>query len=977
MVISIDIGAVSIKVIVVDKSGKVVERRSCLHHCRAEEETRRILASLIPFYGEEEGHILVTGAFGRSFAEAYGFPYVEEEKSLLYYLESLPEAADFVMEMGGESARLTRLYPTFFRRENRTCAGGTGAFLENMAQLLAIPLARFDEMAKRGRRVYPIASRCGVYAKTDVQALLNDGAAREDMVLSLFHGLASQFITGLLQGSPVTGNILFLGGPFFYFPTLREVFLASLGISENHRKQRGCKEGRLYYLALGAARAPGMEDSLLGNRISSIKDRKSRTGTFLMEPGLFTFGESPEAFRERHGKAKVPRREIASHRGPVWMGIDAGSTTLKAVIMGKDGRILGERYERNRGDVVKEAGKMIFSLLDTLPERAYLASAGVTGYGEKLLKTAFHLDLGEVETMAHLKAARFFCSEVTALLDIGGQDMKYMELSRGKITKVSLNGSCASGCGSFLETFAQGMGLSLEEFTRMALSARQYPDLGHHCTVLMNTAVRKARAEGADLPSIAAALCVSVIRNALFRVIQMKDVSDMGDYPVVEGGTFYNDAVLKGFETLVGRPVIRPDAAGLMGAYGMALIARDSWKMGSRSTLISKEAFRNLHMEEISRRCGGCGNHCLVTARFFSGSRPFVTGNRCVKGEAIFIGQREIRQIPDMASWVKDHVFARHFIGQGKGIVGIPAALDMWSDFPFWRGFWESLGYRVISSSFDEVDFRHSLLSVPGKVRCHACRLAHGHVENLLHEKADFLWMPVHGRGWEDHINDERRHALYGKVLALYMAPAFQRAGIPLLAPKLPEFDSPYLAEKLHRALPQFPLMDIKKAIRAGQEELRTYEKDYANETAHVLETIHHREGWGFVLTGRACHLDPQIHKGIPSCITSMDIPVLTAEGLYLMDHPLGQGAARSEKDILLHACRRVLEDRQLQLILLHPVGCDRMRALKDRIKKDLLGRGKYYTELTLDQGSTAGALAIRLRTLKAELEEERRNPMK
>ena len=965
--IAIDAGAASVKGVVLC-GHEALQKEYVLHRGSAEEAAKALLRQWLALYGNRKGQVVFTGSAGKFLAKGWGFLYVEEEKALRSFLTSRGISPDFTLEIGGESAKLTRLHPSYDRRENRTCAGGTGAFLQHASRILSVPLTELDGLAEAGKRIYSIASRCGVYAKTDMQALLNDGADRADLALSLFHALAVQFIGGLSYGSPISGKILLLGGPFYFFPILRKAFLSLLD-KDAHVLPDGVISSALYYEALGAASAAGAEPVLLSRLVKSLDREKGRDTDFSLEEGLFTGGLTPESFCKAH-EIPMETGDIREARGPLWLGMDAGSTTLKAVLMDGQGRILTSRYERNRGDLLQRAGLMIRSLYDEMPEGSWIAGAGVTGYGEGLLQKAFHFDMGEVETMAHLTAARHFCPEVTALLDIGGQDMKYMELKKGKITRISLNGSCASGCGSFLETFAESMGLSMRDFVKLAEDAPSAPDLGHHCTVIMNTAVKRAEAQGADRKSVAAALCLSVVKNALFRVIGLSDTSDMGDHIIVEGGTFYNDAVLRAFEKITGKKAIRPPMAGLMGAYGMALLAWNRFPGENHSALPPRDKLLPVSLEVRERRCSGCGNRCLVNARIFSDGSRFITGNRCSRGELLFPGKEEQKPVPDMAEWVKNHVFARAMLKSPKGKVGIPAVLDMWSDFPFWRGFWESLGYEVVPSFYDEGDFRRAMMTIPRKSRCHGCRIAHGHVANLLHREVDFIWMPIQGRGWTYDDNDERRHSLYGKVLSIYMGKEIRRAGTTLLCPKLPEFDSPGLAEKLAFSLSRENPEKVEEAVRKGREALAAYETAYAEETERILAEILRTREPAFVLAGRSFTLDPQIQKGVPYAITSMGIPVLTTEGLYLMTHQKGRGAALEEREVLEKGVEEVLKNKNLQLILLHPVGCDHMRDIKNRIKEKLLEANKYYTELTLDQGSSIGALKIRLRTLKAELGE-------
>lgn len=969
--VGIDVGATAVKCIVLSNGEEVLGKRYISHECRVRETIERVITDLAAGFRGDDIFLCFTGQGGTDIAASLGGHYVNEREALLAYLRHFHIDADNVIEIGGESAKLTYLKPKKDQRINRLCAGGTGAFLDNMARLLGTDTAGLDALAAAGEKVYPIASRCGVFAKTDVQGLLNEGAERSDLALSLFHAVTHQVLSGLSQGRPVTGKVMFLGGPPAFLPTLGKCFEKALSLTEETKLFR---EDGEYYLAWGAAalatEAKVMSAEELGARISAIN---AITSSVEMTEGLFDSEEEYKDFIKRHAKATVKRSLLADHNGAVWMGIDAGSTTLKAVLVGEDGAILKEWYGSHRGDVIFHAKEVLLSMYESLPSGCYLAGVGVTGYGEGLLLSAFRLDMGMVETMAHLRAARYFCPKVTALLDIGGQDMKYCQLKEGRISRISLNGVCSSGCGSFLETFAENLHMDIREFAKKAALAKEMPDLGRHCTVIMNSHVKKVQNSGVGMDGLAAALCVSVIRNALFGVIQLESAEELGDHVVTEGGTFYNDAVLRAFEKLTGKEAIRPDIAGLMGAYGVALAAGDQFAPSHISSALTPAEIRSFSMKGENRNCPGCGNHCVVNVRRFSNGEVFVTGNRCETGEIIFTrkNRAEKNRIPDIYQWVRKNVFRRMEVqGECRGTVGIPAVLDMWSDFPFWAGFWNALGYRVVVSEWNEKDMEKASMTIPRRVNCYPCILAHGHLQNLLRRKPDLIWYPARKRGWENKCTDEKRHALYGHVLAKFMKKQIKEAGVWYLHPTLPEFGEERLLQVLTRRLPQFAKEEIEKAVNAGYVLLEQYEKAYKEETERVLSWLRENHQPGFVFTGKSCFADVQINKGVPYIATSLGVPVLSGEGIALLTKENPLGGARSLSCVLHKACEGVMQEDNLELIAVRSVSCGVDRAVNKAVEERLREKGKAFTALSLDQGMNAGAVKIRLRTLLAEMGE-------
>ncbi len=970
--VGIDIGAVSVKSYICDGDGRVLDRQYVFHEYKVMETVRRMIRGWAAEYGKTMPRLAITGQGGEEIAKCLQIPYINEIDAELAYLQHCSINVDNVVEIGGESAKITYFKPAVTQHVNRACAGGTGAFLEHMAKLLGTNVEGLDRLAGRGKKVYPIASRCGVFAKTDAQGLLNEGVEKADLAISLFHALANQVISGLSHGRPLRGKIIFLGGPLCFLPALRDCLQKELGLKDG---EAFCPDDGVFYQAIGASCLSGKSKGVLWKTLENriFREQTRALSDIEIVEGLFSSEEEYKSFSERHGKAKAKKELLEKSSGPVWLGIDAGSTTLKAVLISKSGAILKEWYENHKGDVLSRTGRLLLDAYGCLPGNCYLAGSGVTGYGEGLLKKAFHVDTGEVETMAHLRAARFFCPDVTAVLDIGGQDMKYCQLKNGKIDRISLNGVCASGCGSFLETFAESMHVDIREFAAMAALAKQMPDLGRHCTVIMNSHVKKLQGNGLQPDELAAALCVAVVKNALFSVIRLGSCEELGNYVVAEGGTFYNDAVLRALEKLIGKEVIRPDISGLMGAYGMALKAKDLFGASHTSTLLKPEEILKFRMEGETRPCPGCGNHCQVNIKRFSNGEVFITGNRCETGEMLFSREKQdhIHRLPNLYRWVKNNVFRkRNLRGSCRGVVGIPAVLDMWSDFPFWAGFWNALEYDIMISEWNDKDAKEASMTIPRRVHCYPCILAHGHLQNLLRRKPDFIWMPAHKREWDNIYTDEKRHALYGHILARFMKRQILDSSIPFLHPTLPEWGDKRLEKRLCQYMPDIPPKKIKEAIEAGYSELAAYENKYRAEMKKALSWMEKNKRYGWVFAGKSCQIDAQLHKGVPYMSLSLGMPVLSGEGFSLLAGGGPVGGGRNTERIFHDSYEAVRKNERLELVILRSVGCGMDRHVMEEIEPGLRNGKRFFTVLSLDQGTNTGAIKIRLRTLLSEMKE-------
>lgn len=974
--IGMDLGSTTVKAAVLAEDGTLLFSAYERHHYHVRETAVRMAEEIGRRFSGCRFHIGLTGAEAMEAAEAWRVSFVQELTAECEAIRTYIGRADAAVELGGEDAKVTyfREGKEPDRRMNRSCAGGTGAFLDHLALSLGTDAAGLDRLAAAGREIYPIASRCGVFAKTDVQGLLNDGAAKEDIALSVFCAIAGQVVTGLARGCPIRGRVIFLGGPLTFLPKLRECFGDLLSLPAESMLVPAHSE---LYAALGAALL-AEEDMRADVFLRRVREEKGHAPAGLVTEPLFASEAEYAAFRARHEKARVRRGHFGNDTRAVWLGIDAGSTTLKAVLIDETGAVLADWYAGHGGDVLDAGKTLIASVYEALPDGVTIAGAGVTGYGEDLLRAAFRLDAGEVETAAHLAAARFFCPDLTALLDIGGQDIKYIRLEDGVITQISLNGACASGCGAFLETFAGTLSMTAAEFAQKAVAANHALDLGYRCTVLMNSRVRQVEKDAADTGALAAGLCTAVVKNALYRVVKLSDASDMGERVVAEGGTFYNDAVLRSLEKILGHDVIRPDMAGLMGAYGMALLTQERFGAAHRSSMISQEEAAVLTAEERRARCGGCGNHCLVTSMRFSHGASFVTGYRCERGAHLFGRRGGAEPVTDLYTWKRDRIFRTCPLrGALRGTVGIPAMLGMWEDFPFWAAFFAELGFRVIRSEYNGKGISATAATMPEAVYCHACRLAHIHLWDLLEKKPDFIWLPVSERGREEPEIDERSHAHYGDTLADAMWEDIRRAGIPFLHPHLSAFGSRTLSLELGRIFDGRTAGEIDAAVRAGEAALRAYYTELREETEKVLAFAKRSGRDAVILCGRGYHADPQIHKGVPGILASLGIPVLDAEGILLL-HEKGdtlRTGDRTLRERIMAALDVCEKEERLHLVQLHSVSCGYDGLTVMETERRLKAAGKIFTIVSLDQGMNAGAIRIRLRSLLAEIREFREHP--
>lgn len=970
--VGIDIGSTAVKVVALSAEGRLMYSAYVPHHYRVRETLKTLWRQVMAKVCEGALHLAFTGKGAAEFSSALQIPFVDEVQAETEALRQLYPEVDVAVSLGGENARMM-----YFERNgemdlrtNRKCAGGTGTFLAHMAAFFGVDIQTLNALAENGAPLYPIASRCGVYAKTDIQALMNQGAGKADLAASIFQAVVNQALSDLAKGRPIQGKLALLGGPLAFMPELRRCFLQTIGISS--ADVLPVTYGELY-CAWGAA--------LLGREAAPAawqdvkrlldQDHLQEVVTERLEP-LFQDTAAYSSFRRCYERFKLPRSPMPQPPARLWLGMDAGSTTIKLVLVDEEGRICYEDYRKNEADALETARTMLLAMDAALPAGISLAASGITGYGEAFLKQAFQIDTGEVETVAHLEGARFFCPEVTDLLDIGGQDMKYIRVSEGSIQKIVLNGSCASGCGLFLETFADSMGLSMDEFVEKAVHAPYCLDLGHYCTVLMNSKVHQVQNENVDTGGLISGLCLSVVKNALYRVMRLNSIEELGAHIVVEGGTFQNDAVLRAFETLVGHPVIRPNGSGIMGAYGMALLTKKRMPEAARSKMLSADEIRKLNVREESSRCPGCGNHCLLQKKTFSNGHCFIVGNRCSYGERLLAKEHFVsRKVPNLYEWEKNQLLQSSKVNpSAEKTMGIPAVLGRWEDMIYWKVFWQTLGYRVLLSAFDAASLGKSTVTMPHGIYCYPCRLAHGHLMYFLEPcKPDGIWMPVISGGKEEPDIDEATHAAYGDVLAEQMKEQISAAGIPFYHPQISFHDHQPLISFMKENLPEVTSDALRRATAAAEKAQRDYKVRLRKKTRDALEWIEREKKNALVLVGRSYQLDPEINKGIPAVMAGLGIPVLSAEGLYLLQHEGDDTPTFREKALL--TAEMVCTNPYLHFVQLQSTSCGWDMTTIDALQEKLERAGKRYTMISLDQGVSTGALQIRIRSLMAEIQEK------
>ena len=1056
--VGLDIGSTTVKAVVLDQTDAldgVLFSDYRRHHANVRATVAGLLEDIHKELvardrGDEPIRLAITGSGGLALADNLHVPFVQEVIAETRAIDQEYPQADVIIELGGEDAKITYLKPTPEQRMNGSCAGGTGAFIDQMATLLDTDAAGLNDMAKSYETLYPIASRCGVFAKTDLQPLINDGAAKPDLAASIFTAVATQTIAGLASGRPIHGTVIFLGGPLFFMSELREAFHRAL---EGKVDEFIVPTDAHLYVAFGSALLAGEPDQLedgvhfeartCEDILENLEDLKNLPANTPTMPPLFPTEAEREAFNERHHREHVHIGTLEGAIGPHFLGIDAGSTTIKAMLVNDDREIVWSSYATNEGSPLTAAVNIVKKIQNELPQDAWIARSCATGYGEGLITTGLHLDEGVVETMAHYRGAEMASPGVTAVIDIGGQDMKYLAISDGVIDSIAVNEACSSGCGSFLQTFAQSMGLTIQEFTQAALNSTHPVDLGSRCTVFMNSSVKQAQKEGASMEDIAAGLCYSVVRNALYKVIKLRDSGELGDTVVVQGGTFLNDAVLRAFELLTEREVTRPNIAGLMGAYGAALTARmhysdvsdgldgepdDAANTGIKqividgvthtaSNIISGEDLDHLSMTSERDVCKLCQNHCKLTITTFQDGSRYVTGNRCERGGD---SKKQRSDRPNLYDYKYKRCFAYRRLTDKKatrGEIGIPRVLNMYENYPFWFTLLTSLGFKVMISGRSSHElFETGIESIASENICYPAKLVHGHVKWLLNKGIKTIFYPC--VSYEENLVPDTDNHYNCPVVANY--PVVIGANMPELREEGVRYMRPYFNMANHelmidRIVEEFAWADVTReeaetAVKAAYAENEVFKHDVQMEGLKALAYMKEHNCRGIVLAGRPYHIDPEINHGIPETICALGMVVLSEDSICELQPgqklTLSEFLAEGEEDPrkknangfrhvgdrkvtkmplrvtnqwayhsrLYAAANFVASYPGLELVQLNSFGCGLDAITTDQVSEILADKADVYTMLKIDEVSNLGAAKIRLRSLKAAVEERERN---
>ena len=980
--VGLDVGSTTVKIIVMDKNKNTIYKDYQRHYSDTKNTVCNVLENLLLKFPLNSFTLALTGSGAMSAAKFLGVNFIQEVVSCKRSVEKYIPKTDVVIELGGEDAKIIYFDQSIEQRMNGTCAGGTGAFLDQMASLLHTDTAGLNELAKNYSTIYPIASRCGVFAKTDIQPLINEGAAKEDIAASIFQAVVNQTISGLACGRPIRGNVAFLGGPLNYLSELRTRFIETLNLTDD---EIIVPEEAHLLVAKGAAldsiNSEIMTTTELEQKIETLKTSQDNT-TYPLDP-LFKNKDEYSKFKERHDKSKVKRNSLENYEGDCYLGIDAGSTTTKLVLIDKEGNLLYSLYGNNEGNPLKSVMDMLKKLYKILPEKAILRYSGVTGYGEKLIQTALNVDLNEIETIAHYTAAKTFEPNVTAIIDIGGQDMKYIRMKNGSIDNIMLNEACSSGCGSFIETFAKSLNLEISEFVKEAIGAKRPVDLGSRCTVFMNSKIKQAQKEGYTVGDISSGLSYSVIKNAIQKVMKVRDVETLGKHIVVQGGTFYNDAVLRAFEIIVEKNVIRPDISGLMGAYGMALLSKNQYEsnldMEYTSSILKTEELDKLEIKITHTRCNNCENHCKLTINKFSNGSIHVSGNRCEKGAGI---ATQSKKLPNLVQYKFERLFDYKPLEEQfapRGTIGIPRVLNMYEDYPFWFTFLTSLGFRVIvSEKSTRSTYEKGMESMPSESVCYPAKLSHGHIENLLEQGIKTIFYPCMPYSRKEYEKADNRYNCpivisYSEVLKNNVE-GLKNDSIKFINPFLP-FDKKNLVKKVLE-LDEFKQYNFTKAelceaVDKAEEEYQKCKKDIRDKGSETIRYIEENNLKGIVLAGRPYHVDPEINHGIDTLITSLGLCVLTEDSIS--DKSEAKRPIRVVDQWVYHsrlyaAADFVGKHENLELVQLNSFGCGVDAVTTDQVEEILSSFNKMYTLIKIDEVNNLGAVRIRIRSLLASM---------
>ncbi|ETI89326.1 MAG: CoA-substrate-specific enzyme activase protein [Clostridium butyricum DORA_1] len=1008
--IGVDIGSTTIKMVVIDQDEKILFKTYRRHLADIRNAFKSCLEDAESIIKDKKLTFSISGSGGMSLAEKLNVEFIQEVIASTKAIQINNPETDVVIELGGEDAKITYLNGGVEQRMNGTCAGGTGAFIDQMASLLNMDAGKLNEEAKSYINIYPIAARCGVFAKTDVQPLINEGAKKCDIAISIFHAVVVQTISVLACGRPILGKVAFLGGPLTFLSELRKRFIEVLKLKDEDVIFPQDSE---LYVALGAALScEGKSEydyhSILA-RLEDIKGEEENKSDSL-EP-LFKNKQEYDSFKERHDKSVVKEIDISMAEGKCYLGIDAGSTTTKAVLINEKCEILYSYYAGNKGNPVDTAAGIIKEIYSNIPEGAKIVYSGVTGYGEHLLKEAFSMDIGEIETVAHYKAAKFFCPDVDFILDIGGQDMKCLRIKDGTIQSITLNEACSAGCGSFLQAFAKSLGFEIKDFAKKALFAKSPVDLGSKCTVFMNSKVKQAQKEGFTVEDIAAGLAYSVVKNSLYKVIKLRNPNELGNNIVVQGGTFYNEAVLRSFERLSGRNVIRPNIAGLMGAFGAAILAKENYEAIACSindetaatvenniadnkndkvkknnlhisNLVSKENVDNIEMKSTNSRCKGCSNSCLLTINRFPNGNRFIAGNKC---DTPLGNNTKDKNIPNLYEYKYNRIFNYEPLELNKakrGIIGIPRVLNMYENYPLWFTLFTNLGFRVeISEKSSKELYEKGLTSIVSETACYPAKMTHGHVEDLIEKGIKNIFYPciLHESREFKNATDTFNCPVvtsYAEVIKNNMD-SLEEENVNFMNPFLPIANKSKLKKRLKDALSIFNISqrEINYAVDKAWDEQENFKKDIREKGVETLKYIKDHNIQGILLGGRPYHVDPEINHGMPKLINSLGFAVFTEDSvahLGEIDGKLNVVDQWAYHSRLYRASNFIIDHDDINLVQLTSFGCGLDSITTDAVAEILECGSKIYTNIKIDEGSNLGAARIRLRSLKAAIEERK-----
>ncbi len=967
--LGIDVGSTTVKAAVIDGSGNLIYSSYVRHFAKVKETVLAELSVIKEKFGGEYA-VSITGSAGLGLSERSGLNFVQEVQAAFIAIKKLYPDADAAIELGGEDAKIIFITGGAEQRMNGSCAGGTGAFIDQMATLLNISVEEMDEISLDAQKIYPIASRCGVFAKSDIQPLLNQGAKKSDIAASIFQAVVDQTVSGLAQGRKIKGKVLFLGGPLYFLKGLRRAFVNTLGLSGDGAV---FPENAPCFMAIGAAYnssvvTPESIDCII-SKISGAKEG----GEITLGRRLFGSREEYAEFVKRHRATDLQFADISAYSGDCYLGIDSGSTTTKLMLITPDCKILWSHYQSNNGQPLDIVVKKIKELYALGGGRLNIRGSAVTGYGEDLIKSAIKADFGIVETVAHFKAAVHFNPKVDFIIDIGGQDIKCFKIKNGAIDGIMLNEACSSGCGSFIQTFARAMGMEIDKFAEKGLFAQNPVELGSRCTVFMNSAVKQAQKEGASVDDISAGLSASIVKNAIYKVIRAKSADELGENIVVQGGTFLNDAVLRSFEQETGKNVIRPGIAGLMGAFGAALFAMEN--IGGESTTATAEELESFGYTSRGANCGRCTSNCNINVIGFSDGRRFISGNKCERGA----GMKPLLEDMDIYAYKQSKLYecvTDMPAGKPKGRVGLPMQLGMFEQAPLWAGFFGTLGFEVVLSekSSRQLYFKGQH-TVASDTACYPAKLMHGHIESLLDAGVDFIFMPCETYNIDEHCSVNHYNC---PVVAYY--PELLRANNGRLTGD--NFISPYIdlnmrksaAKTLAAALSRykFKKSEISKALDAGFARLDGYRAAVRAKADEILGRAEAENRQAVVLAGRPYHLDPEINHGINKLLTSLGVAVLSEDSVFekgdaVKVDVLNQWTYHAR---LYRAADFVSRRKNVNLVQLVSFGCGLDAITTDEVRAILERNGKLYTQIKIDEINNLGVVKIRLRSMLAAIEE-------